>query len=52
LTDHFKVIREVKADLKLRNAAKSKSESSLNDLASKMSCDNHRTILRGKETGR
>jgi hypothetical protein len=48
-TDHLKVIRDVKAELKLRNAAK--SESSLNDLASKMSCDNHRTILRGKETG-
>jgi hypothetical protein len=28
-----------------------KSESSLNNLASKMSCNNHRTILRGKETG-
>jgi hypothetical protein len=48
-TDHLKVIRDVKAELKLRNAAK--SESSLNDLASKMSCDNRRTILRGKETG-
>jgi hypothetical protein len=48
-TDHLKVIRDVKAELKLRNAAK--SESSLNDLASKMPCDNQRTILRGKETG-
>jgi hypothetical protein len=48
-TDHLKVIRDVKAELKLRNAAK--SESSLNNLASKMSCDNRRTILRGKETG-
>jgi hypothetical protein len=48
-TDHLKVIQDVKAELKLRNAAK--SESSLNDLASKMSCDNYRTILRGKETG-
>jgi hypothetical protein len=48
-TDHLKVIRDVKAKLKLRNAAK--SESSLNNLASKMSCDNRRTILRGKETG-
>ncbi len=48
-TDHLKVIRDVKAELKLRNAAK--SESSLNDLASKMSYDNRRTILRGKETG-
>jgi hypothetical protein len=41
-TDHLKVIKEVKAELKLRNAAKSES---------KMSCDNHRTILGGKETG-
>jgi hypothetical protein len=49
LTDHLKVVREVKAKLKLRNAAK--SESSLNDLASKMSSNNRRTILRGKETG-
>jgi hypothetical protein len=48
-TDHLKVIRDVKAELKLCNAAK--SESSLNDLASKMSYDNRRTILRGKETG-
>jgi hypothetical protein len=48
-TDHLKVIRDVKAELKLRNAAKSKF--SLNGLASKMSCDNRRTILRGKETG-
>jgi hypothetical protein len=49
-TDHLKVIPDVKAEIKLRNAAK--SESSLNDLASKMSCeDNRRTILRGKETG-
>jgi hypothetical protein len=48
-TDHLKVIHDVKAELKLRNAAK--SESSLNDLASKMSCDNRRTILRGRETG-
>jgi hypothetical protein len=48
-TDHLKVIREVKAKLKLRNAAT--SESSLKDLASKMSCNNRRTILRGKETG-
>jgi hypothetical protein len=44
-TDHLKVIGEVKAELKLRNAVK--SESSLNKLASKMYCDNHRTILRG-----
>jgi hypothetical protein len=49
LTHHLKVIREVKAELKLRSAAK--NESSLNDLASKMSCNNCRTILRGKETG-
>jgi hypothetical protein len=49
LTDHLKVIWEVKAELKLCNAAK--SESSLNDLALKISCDNRRTILRGKETG-
>jgi hypothetical protein len=49
LTDHLKVIREVKAELKLRNAAK--SESSLNVLASKMSYNNRRTILSGKETG-
>jgi hypothetical protein len=48
-TDHLKVIRNVKAELKLCNAAK--SEFSLNDLALKMSCDNRRTILRGKETG-
>jgi hypothetical protein len=48
-TDHLKVIREVKAELTLCSAAK--NESSLNDLASKMSCNNHRTILRGKETG-
>jgi hypothetical protein len=48
-TDHLKVIREVKAELKLRSAAK--NESSLNNLASKMSCNNCRTILRGKETG-
>jgi hypothetical protein len=48
-TDQLKVIREVKAELKLRSAAK--IESSLNDLASKMSCNNRRTILRGKETG-
>jgi hypothetical protein len=48
-TDQLKVIREVKAELKLRNAAK--NESSLNNLALKMSCDNRRTILRGKETG-
>jgi hypothetical protein len=48
-TNHLKVIREVKAKLKPCNAAK--SESSLNDLASKMSCNNRRTILRGKETG-
>jgi hypothetical protein len=47
-TDHLKIIRDVKAELKLRNAAK--SGSSLNDLASKMSYDNRRTILRGKET--
>jgi hypothetical protein len=48
-TDRLKVIWDVKAKLKLRNAAK--SESSLNDLASKMSCNNPRTLLRGKETG-
>jgi hypothetical protein len=48
-TDHLKVIREVKAELNLCSAAK--NESSLNDLASKMSCNNCRTILRGKETG-
>jgi hypothetical protein len=48
-TDYIKVIREVKAELKLRNDAK--SESSLKDLALKISCDNHRTILRGTETG-
>jgi hypothetical protein len=47
LTDHLKVIREVKAGLRLRNAAK--SESSLNDLALKMSYDNRRTILRGRQ---
>jgi hypothetical protein len=47
--DHLKVIREVKAELKLRSAVK--NESSLNDLASKMSCNTCRTILRGKETG-
>jgi hypothetical protein len=49
LTDHSKVIGEVEAELKLCNAKK--SESSLNNLASKMSCNNRRTILRGKETG-
>jgi hypothetical protein len=48
-TDPLKVIREVKAELKLCSAAK--NESSLNNLASKMSCNNCRTILRGKETG-
>ena len=48
-TDHTKVIREVKAELKLRNAAK--NESCLKDLTSKMSHLNKRTILRGKETG-
>ena len=48
-TDHLKVTREVKAELKSRNAAK--NETRLDDLASKMSCDNRRTILRGKETG-
>jgi hypothetical protein len=48
-TDHLKVIRDVNAELKLRNAAK--NESSLNDLASKMSYNKRRTILRGKETG-
>jgi hypothetical protein len=47
--DHLKFIRDVKAKLKLRNAAK--SDSSLNNLALKMSCGNRRTILRGKETG-
>jgi hypothetical protein len=47
--DHLKVIREVKAELKLCYAAKSKS--SLNNLASKISCHNGRTILIGKETG-
>jgi hypothetical protein len=48
-TDHLKVIKEVKAELKLCNAAK--NEASLKDLALKMSCNNRRTILRGKETG-
>jgi hypothetical protein len=48
-TDHLKVIWEVKAEPKLCDAAK--SESSLNGLASEMSCNNRRTILRGKETG-
>jgi hypothetical protein len=47
-TDHLKVIKEVKAELKLCNAAK--NEASLNDLASKMSWNNCRTIRRGKET--
>jgi hypothetical protein len=47
--DHLKVIREVKSELKLCSAAN--NESSLNDLASKMSCNKRRTILRGKETG-
>jgi hypothetical protein len=37
LTYHLKVIRDVKVELKLRNAAK--SESSLNDLALKISCN-------------
>jgi hypothetical protein len=40
---------EVKAELKLRYAAEYES-SSLDDLlASKLPCDNHRTILQGKE---
>jgi hypothetical protein len=49
LTDHLKLIREVQAELILCSAGK--NESSLNNLASKISCDNHRTILRGKDTG-
>jgi hypothetical protein len=47
--DHLKVIGEVKAELKLCSAVK--NESSLNNLALKMSYGNCRTILRGKETG-
>jgi hypothetical protein len=46
--DHLEVIREVKAKLRYCNAVK--NESSFNDLAWKMSCDNRRTIIGGKET--
>jgi hypothetical protein len=49
LTDHLKVIWEVNAEIKLYNAAK--RESSLNNLVSRTSCNNRRTILTGKETG-
>jgi hypothetical protein len=45
--DHLKVIREVKARTKLHNTAK--NQSSLNNLFSKISCNNRMTMLRGKE---
>ncbi len=44
--DHLKVIREVKAELKLRNSAK--NEKAMNLIASGLSRDNKRTILRGR----
>ncbi len=47
--DHLAVIREVKTELRQRNLEKNDSE--LASLASKLSCDDRRTILRGKETG-
>jgi hypothetical protein len=47
---HKSVIAEkVKAELKLRNEAKSESE--MTSRTSKLSCDDRRTILRGQETG-
>jgi hypothetical protein len=49
MADHLTVIREVKTELRQRNLEKNDSE--LASLASKLSCDDHRKILRGKETG-
>jgi hypothetical protein len=47
--DHQGIIRDVKADLLTRNTTR--HETALNTLASKLSCNNCRTILRQKETG-
>jgi hypothetical protein len=43
------VVREVKTELRLRNLEKNNLE--LTSIAANLSCDNRRTILRGKETG-
>jgi hypothetical protein len=47
--EHKEVIREVKAELTTHNNAR--HETALTALASKLSCDDRRTILLGKETG-
>ena len=47
--NHTSMTKEVKAVLKLRNAAK--FEARLDSLASELPCDSRRTILRGKSTG-
>ena len=47
-TDHLAVIREVKTELRQRNLKKNASD--LASIATKLSCDDRRTILRGKGT--
>jgi hypothetical protein len=47
--EHKEVIQEVKAELTTRNNAR--HETVLTALASKLSCNDHRTILQGKATG-
>jgi hypothetical protein len=47
--DHQAVIADVKLELATHNQARHASE--LDSLASKLSCDERRTILRGRETG-
>jgi hypothetical protein len=50
--DHYflAIIHEVKTELKSRNQAK--YDLKLNSIVSKLSCDNRRAILRGKDAGR
>jgi hypothetical protein len=49
LADHVATIREVK--IKLQACKMTWNDSDLESIFSKLSCDEYRTILRGKETG-
>jgi hypothetical protein len=48
-SDHLAVIREVR--LELQPCKDVKHDSILESIVSTLSCDNHRTILQGQETG-
>lgn len=49
LTDHASIVRNIKSELKFHNSMQHKKK--LTSIVSRMPCDEHRMILRGKDTG-